>query len=103
MLNDDPLIKGEVQPAITVAALVRADERLRQEFPLITLPVLIMHGTADKATVCEGSQFFYDTVGSKDKTLKLYDGHFHDLLNDIGKEDVMADIKGWIEKRISVA
>jgi acylglycerol lipase len=102
-LNSDPLIKGEVQPAITVAALVRADERLREEFPRITLPLLIMHGTADKATVCEGSQFFYDTAGSKDKTLKLYDGHFHDLLNDIGKEGAMADIKAWIEAHIPAA
>ena len=102
-LNSDPLISHEVQPAITVAALVRADERLRQEFPLITLPVLIMHGTDDKATVCEGSQFFYDTVGSKDKTLKLYKEHYHDLLNDIGKEAVMADIVGWIDKRIPAA
>ena len=102
-LEADPLIAHETQPAITVAALVRADERLREEFPLITLPVLIMHGTDDKATVCQGSQFFYDTVGSKDKTLKLYKDHYHDLLNDIGKEGVMADITGWIEKRTPAA
>jgi alpha-beta hydrolase superfamily lysophospholipase len=100
-LNSDPLIAHEVQPAITVAALVRADERLREEFPLITLPVLIMHGTDDKATVCHGSEFFYETVGSKDRTLKLYDGHYHDLLNDVGKEEVMADITGWIDKRLA--
>ncbi len=97
VLNADPLIAHEVQPAATVAALVRADERLREEFPKITLPVLIMHGTADKATVCEGSQFFYDTAGSADKTLKLYKDHFHDLLADTGKEGVMADITGWID------
>ncbi len=101
-LNSDPLIAHEVQPAITVAALVRADERLREEFPRITLPVLIMHGTDDRATVCHGSEFFYETVGSKDRTLKLYDGHYHDLLNDIGKEDVMADITAWIDKHLSV-
>lgn len=99
-LNADPLIAHEVQPAATVAALVRADERLREEFPKITLPVLIMHGTADKATVCEGSQFFHDTVGSADKTLKLYKDHFHDLLADTGKEGVMADITAWIDKRL---
>ena len=49
-LNADPLIAGEVQPVATVAALARADERLEREFGRITLPVLIMHGTADKAT-----------------------------------------------------
>jgi acylglycerol lipase len=99
-LNNDPLTANEAQPAMTVAALVRADERLREEFPLITLPVLIMHGTDDKATVCHGSEFFYKTAGSKDKTLKLYEGHYHDLLNDIGKEGVMADIQGWIDARL---
>jgi len=62
----------------------------------MTLPVLILHGTADKATKPSGSQRFYDTVGSRDKTLKLYDGHFHDLLNDLDKEIVMADIKNWV-------
>ena len=71
-------------------------ERLRKEFPSITLPVLILHGTADQATKPSGSQRFYDLAGSKDKTLKLYDGHFHDLLNDIDKDVVMADIKSWI-------
>jgi len=99
-LDADPLIKDEVQPAATVAALVRADERLRAEFPTITIPLLILHGTADKATVPAGSQFFFDTAGSADKTLKLYDGHYHDLLNDFGKEAVFADILAWIEARL---
>lgn len=99
-LNDDPLTAHEVQPAMTVAALVRADERLREAFPQIKLPLLIMHGTDDKATVCQGSEFFYKTAGSQDKTLKLYEGHYHDLLNDIGKEQVVADIMGWIDKRL---
>ncbi|NIJ19008.1 alpha-beta hydrolase superfamily lysophospholipase [Sphingomonas naasensis] len=99
-LNADPYIKDETQPAATVAALVRADERLREEFPTVTLPVLIMHGTADKATVCKGSEFFYETAGSSDKTLKLYKDHYHDLLADIGKEEVMADIKAWLEARL---
>jgi alpha-beta hydrolase superfamily lysophospholipase len=99
-LNSDPLTAHEVQPAITVAALVRADERLKEEFPKITIPVLILHGTADKATVCHGSEFFYQAVGSKDKSIKLYEDHYHDLLNDIGKEEVLDDISRWIEARL---
>ncbi len=59
-----------------------------------------MHGTEHRATVCEGGQFFYDTAGSADKTLKLHKEHNHNLLADIGKEGVMADIVGWIDKRL---
>jgi alpha-beta hydrolase superfamily lysophospholipase len=101
-MNADPLIENEVQPTQTVAEMVRADERLKAEFPRISLPVLIIHGTEDKATRPAGSQFFYNTAGSADKTLKLYEGHFHDLLRDVDKEIVMGDIVSWINARLPV-
>jgi acylglycerol lipase len=100
IMNNDPLIANESQPTQTVAAMVRADERLKKDFEQITLPILILHGTLDKATKPSGSQQFYDRTGSTDKTLKLYEGHFHDLLNDLDKEIVMADIQHWIDERI---
>lgn len=102
-MNDDPLIANETEPTKTVAEMARADERLRKEFPLITLPLLILHGTGDRATRPSGSKFFYDNAASADKTLKFYEGYFHDLLNDTGKETVMSDIKGWIGTRLGGA
>ena len=99
-MNEDPLIAHETQPTRTMAALVRADERLKKEFPQITLPVLILHGTVDKNTNPSGSQHFYDSVGSADKKLKMYEGGFHDLLNDLDKRVVMQDIQDWIGARL---
>jgi acylglycerol lipase len=99
-MNTDPLIKGESQPAQTAAVMINADNRLREEFPLIKIPLLILHGTEDNATKPSGSQHFYEQAGSTDKTLKLYEGHFHDLLNDTDKELVMADIQNWIDAHI---
>jgi acylglycerol lipase len=100
VMNEDPLIAHETQPSQTVAAMVRADERLKRDFPLITLPVLILHGTLDKNTRPSGSQDFYNIAGSTDRTLKLYEGGFHDLLNDIDKESVMLDITNWVEAHL---
>ena len=102
-MNLDPLIANETQPTRTIAELARADERLGHDFPQITLPILILHGTADKATKPSGSQTFYDTAGSKDKTLKFYEGHFHDLLNDVGREEVLGDVVQWMEARVGRA
>jgi alpha-beta hydrolase superfamily lysophospholipase len=102
-LKSDPFVADEVQPTETVAAMLHGDDRLKREFSQITLPVLIIHGTDDKVTKPSGSQHFYEQAGSTDKTLKLYDGHVHDLLNDIDKEVVMADIQQWIDARIRVA
>jgi acylglycerol lipase len=99
-LEADPLTHDEVQPVQTVAAFARAGERFEREFGRITLPVLILHGTADKATRPDGSRQFFDETGSADKTLKLYEGHYHDLLNDLGREQVMDDIVQWIEARL---
>jgi len=64
--------------------------------------VLILHGTDDKATKPSGSQRFFDTVGSIDKTLKLYEGGYHDLLNDTDREQVMADVSAWIERQLGL-
>jgi alpha-beta hydrolase superfamily lysophospholipase len=99
-LNADPLIANEKQPSETVAELVRADELLKKSFQSITLPLLILHGTADKVTKPSGSKEFYEKAGSSDKTLKLYEGHFHDLLADVGKQQVMADIQSWIDEHL---
>lgn len=100
-MDADPLIANETQPTRTMAELARSDDRLRREFGSIELPVLILHGTQDHATKPAGSQFFYDHAGSADKTLKLYDGHVHDLLNDTGREEVLGDIAAWIDARLS--
>jgi acylglycerol lipase len=99
-MDADPLIDHETQPTKTLAEMVRADERLKNNFRNITLPVLILHGTSDKATRPSGSQLFFDTAGSKDKTLKMYNGMFHDLLNDVDKEVVLSDITRWIDGRL---
>lgn len=101
-LNADPLTKDENQPAETVAALARADERLEREFRRITLPVLILHGTADKVTRPDGSEQFYREAGSSDKTLKLYEGSYHDPLNDLDRDSVTDDIIGWLDARLPV-
>ena len=99
-LNADPLTLNEVQPVATVAAFARAGERFEREFGRITLPLLILHGKDDKATRPDGSEQFYKEAGSTDKTLKLYDGYYHDLLNDLGREQVFDDIVQWIDARL---
>lgn len=101
-MDEDPLIARETQPTQTLAEMVRADERLKKGFSTITLPLLILHGTSDKAAKPSGSQFFYDNAGSTDKTLKLYEGGYHDLLNDTNKATVMADVKSWIDEHLGL-
>ena len=63
-------------------------------------PVLILHGTADLLTNPEGSKKLFELAGSKDKTLKIYEGLVHDLVHEPEKARVFADITAWLESRM---
>ena len=100
IMNKDPLLAGEKQPAKTMQQLILAAEYLKNKMHDINLPLLILHGTADKATKVSGSRYFMDHASSNDKQLKLYEGHYHDLLNDKFNEIVVKDIINWLNERV---
>ena len=66
--------------------------------PLIKLPALIMAGDA----VADGarSRTLFESLGSKDKTLKLYPGLRHEIFNEPEHPQVMADMAAWLDRRI---
>jgi alpha-beta hydrolase superfamily lysophospholipase len=101
-MKSDPLIPRAGYPAQTIAELARTDERLHTELAKITIPVLVVHGTDDHVTKPSGSKRFGEIAGSKDKTVTIYQGHFHDLLNDIGKERVLTDMIDWLDAHLVV-
>ncbi|MCC8408548.1 alpha/beta hydrolase [Mucilaginibacter sp. UR6-1] len=101
-LNSDPLLADEKQPAKTMQQLLLAGGYLKNNMSVIRVPVLILHGLADKATKPGGSEYFMEKVSSADKQLKLYEGHYHDLLNDKDKGIVISDIKQWLNERAPV-
>jgi acylglycerol lipase len=66
----------------------------------IKLPILIMVGTGDRIASAEGGKKLYSLVGSSDKTLKTYDGYYHEILNEVGKEKVYKDILTWLQQHL---
>ena len=98
--RSDPLVYHGRLPCRTGAEILRAAERLRQTAGAIRLPLLILHGTEDSLTDPAGSQELYDRAASPDKKLKLYQGLYHDLVHEPEKEEVMADLVGWVERRV---
>ncbi|MCB9475445.1 MAG: alpha/beta hydrolase [Deltaproteobacteria bacterium] len=48
----------------------------------------------------KGRKEFFDAISSEDKTLKIYDGYFHETLNELGKEAVLDDVMAWINAHI---
>lgn len=71
----------------------------RQNLAKITCPVLTFQGTQDKVILPHCATDIYNGVSSADKHIRLYDGLFHETMNEPEKQTVLDDLITWIEKR----
>ncbi len=95
----DPLVYRGGGSAGMAAARFPAARRIAAEMESVRLPLLVMHGTGDQLTSPEGSEELFARAGSKDKTLKLYEGLYHEILNEPERGEVIADIVAWLDDR----
>lgn len=96
-MKADPLVYDDKAPARTAASVIRGVDRIRERGAELTCPMLVMHGGADEVTPPDGSRELVAQAASTDKTLKIYDGLYHDLLHEPERAQVMADTVGWLE------
>lgn len=97
--RNDPLCGDRPAPARTGYQILVSMRRIRERAREITLPILILHGTDDQVTNPRGSERLFELAGSEDKQLKLYDGLYHEILNEPEQERVLEDIVGWLDGR----
>jgi acylglycerol lipase len=94
----DPLVHDRASSAFAVTVL-QAIKWTYQHASEFQLPLLLMHGTADRLAFCQGSQEFAAYVQG-DLTLKLWDSFFHELHNEPENGEVFAYILQWLEKHL---
>lgn len=96
----DPLVDRGMWRVGTSAALIRLCRDIRRDAAAIDLPLLIMHGTADRLVPATGSEFLADAVSSNDVMLKLYPSLRHELVNEVCRNDIINDIRDWLLQRV---
>jgi acylglycerol lipase len=96
----DPLVYHGKTTARLSAELVKTMQRVTAEPAKITLPILILQGSADKLVDPKGAQMLYDTVSSVDKTIKIYDGFYHEVFNEPEHDRVLVDLRVWLEAHL---
>lgn len=87
----------------TMREIARVCEYIQDNFSRVTAPFLTAHGTSDGVTAPLSSELLYEKASSEDKTLKLYDGMYHSLIQgepDENSERVLADMREWIDERV---
>jgi alpha-beta hydrolase superfamily lysophospholipase len=96
---NDPLVhsKGSARMA---DEMMRTIDRTQAHAAEMNIPCLILHGGEDRLCPSGGSRVFIDNVTFVDKEYIEYEGYFHEVYNDLGKEQVFSDLEAWLERHL---
>ncbi|MEI6620632.1 MAG: lysophospholipase [Actinomycetes bacterium] len=94
--NNDPLVFNQKIRARLGGQMLDTMDVTDKALPTLTLPILVMHGSDDVLSPADGGRMIEATVGSSDKTLKIYDGLWHEIYNEPERDVVIADLITWL-------
>ncbi|NMB07934.1 MAG: alpha/beta hydrolase [Tissierellia bacterium] len=100
--ENDPMVLTEATLNFYVQFLVRGTDWIEKNIAKYNYPCLITHGEKDKIVPRETAMFLYNSISSKDKEIKIYDGLYHEILNEKDKDKVLWDMVNWLYKKLGI-
>lgn len=97
---EDPLINSNKLSAKLLVEFLATMNDVKQRASVIDLPILVMHGSADQLTAPSGSEWLHQNIQSQDKTLRLYEGLFHEIFNEPEAEKIYQEVIEWLEEHL---
>lgn len=95
----DPLVHHG-KPTLALGAAIYAQmDRLPPRAAELRLPLLVQHGTADRLTDPEGTRRLDEASGSPDTTVHWYDGLWHEIYHEPGRDSPLTDLRQWLAAR----
>lgn len=97
--REDPLYGKVVTPRWFTESTQAQLEALKLA-PQMKLPLFVLCGADDGVAAPAAARSFFEDAGSTDKKFKEYPGMRHEPLNEVGREEVLRDISGWISAHL---
>ena len=97
--RSDPMMHG-LCSARWATEVLDTIARVKSQVSALAVPVLFLHGEADRVNLVAGSRYLFDSVAIKDKTLRIYPDMYHELHNDANHEQVLDDARAWLEEHL---
>lgn len=97
----DPLVYTGKTTARLAAEMLKAMQYVMAQAAQITLPIMMVQGSADRLIDPAGSQMLYDSVSSSDKEIRIYDGFYHEVFNEPEHGHVLGDVEIWLEAHLT--
>ncbi|TVU22751.1 hypothetical protein EJB05_32469 [Eragrostis curvula] len=96
----DPLVYTGPIRVRTGHEILRISSFLLHNLKKVTIPFMVLHGTADRVTDPLASQDLYNEAASRHKDMRLYDGFLHDLLFEPERDEIGAEIIDWMDRTL---
>jgi len=97
--REDPLVHNRISARLAIE-LLRAGQWALEHAAEFSVPLLLMHGNADRLTSVDASHEFAAKAGHR-YTVVFWDGFYHELHNDQGKEKVLTVLGDWFHSRLA--
>jgi alpha-beta hydrolase superfamily lysophospholipase len=97
--GQDPLRHDKISPSLYLGMLANI-EYVKANADKIATPILIQAAGQEKIVSLAGIREFFPAVGSADKKLTVYDDSYHEIYNDLDREDVFNELDGFLKSRL---
>jgi alpha-beta hydrolase superfamily lysophospholipase len=97
--KQDPLVSSTVTTGWW-QAVREAQAEVSERAPEIRTPALFLLGDADRLADWRHSRSVFERLGSLNKRLEVYPGFFHEVLNELGREQVIKDLISWFTSNL---
>ena len=100
----DPLVYHGGIPLVTAVNIVEKGLQMQSIAHQIKYPFYIFHGTLDKLTDPEGSKDLFRNSGTnpEDKAIQMYEGYYHETMNEPEKDQVLGNVLKWVNSRMDM-
>jgi alpha-beta hydrolase superfamily lysophospholipase len=97
--EESPLVHGKASTRFGAKSLDRV-AWVKAHPERIGLPLLIIHGGADRLNLADGTKSWFEQVPAADKELLVYPGSYHEVHNDLDHQQLAADLEAWLARHL---
>jgi len=98
--NKDPLILKKMSLRLLGNAFVKGTKYVKKNIKNIKCPTLVMHGEKDGLVVKDTGEWTFNNLICKDKELRIYKDLYHEIFNEVEKDQVIKDLLDWCNERV---